>query len=102
MIEQQSSQILAIYAALLVFGAIYNALVAIAERRGWIEGYTALAVIVGVLVILAALALVDHRTALVTLGAFAAAGAPMAAGSIYRHMRTREKAQRSMIQELDE
>jgi hypothetical protein len=102
MIQPQFSQILAIYSALLLFGVIYNLLISQAEKRGWIEGYTALAVIAGVLVVIGAIALIDTTAALVALGAFTAAGAPMAAGSVFRHMRTREKAQRRMIEEINE
>lgn len=102
MIQPNFSQLLAVYAGLIAFGFAYNHLIALAARRGWIEGYAALVVIVGILVILGALALVDGASALVALGAFAAAGAPIAAGSIWRHLQAREKAQRSLIEDIDE
>lgn len=102
MIQPDSSRILAIYAALLVFGTLFNMAVGTFERRGWIEGYTWLAVVVGVAITLGAVALIDAQFALITLGAFAFSGLPMAIGSIVRHVRARERGQKAIIAEVQD
>lgn len=81
----------AIYLGLMLFGVGFNALIAWTERKGYMQGYTSLFVALGVSVTILAMTLIDLRFALATLGAFVASGAPMIAGSIWRHMRTREQ-----------
>ncbi len=88
--------ILAVYACLLFFGALYNLAVARAEGDGTLEGYTALAVALGVGVTLAGLALIDWQASLLLLGGFACSGAPMIAGSIGRHAAARRAEQRTL------
>jgi hypothetical protein len=85
-----------ILAALVLFGLLYNEIIAHFERKGYLEGYTALAVALGVLVTLGAVALVDWLAALMFLAAFCASGAPMLGGSIWRHMRARRADRESM------
>ena len=79
--------IAAIYLALLLFGIGYNYLTAQAERTGFIRGYTALFVVGGVAVTVAATAVVSLAFALITAGAFIASGTPMIVGSMIRHQR---------------
>jgi hypothetical protein len=78
---------------LLVFGTIYNLVVAWMERNGYDEGYTAIMVVVGVLVTLGGLAMVDWRAAALTVVAFACSGTPMVLGSWWRHAQARKRAQ---------
>ena len=81
----------AIYLGLLLFGVGFNALIAWTERKGYLQGYTSLFVALGVSVTILAMTLIDPSFALATLGAFVASGAPMIAGSIWRHMMERER-----------
>jgi len=76
--------------ALLGFGLAYNALVAWLERTRRDEGYTSIMVIAGSAVTIAATALLNGtEAALYTLACFAASGAPMALGSMWRHAQKR-------------
>jgi Kef-type K+ transport system membrane component KefB len=81
-----------IFLMLFFFGLAYNAFVA------WLgplkEGYTALLVVVGVLVTLLGVALIDWRAAVLVGGAFAASGTPMIIGDISRTIKAREKRER--------
>lgn len=52
-----------VYGALFVVGFLYNALVGWLERRGYDEGYTAVLVVVGVLITLAGIAVFDWGAA---------------------------------------
>jgi predicted tellurium resistance membrane protein TerC len=81
----------ALYMALLIFGIGYNALTSWAERRGYTKGYLSLFVAFGVAVTLVATVVVSWQFALITTGAFIASGLPMILGSIWRHVRDREK-----------
>lgn len=91
--QPEFSQIALVYVGLLVFGIAFNALIAWSERRKYLEGYVALAVVAGVLCTLAGVALIDFTAALLVLGAFVCSGAPMVAGSIARHVEARRKEQ---------
>ena len=78
---------------LFLFGAAYNLLVAWLEHKGYDEGYTSLLVVGGVLVTLAASALlVGWYNALLVLLCFAASGLPMILGSLARYARARRAA----------
>lgn len=80
----------AVCAALLGFGLAYNSLVAWLERTRRDEGYTSIMVIAGSAVTIAASALLNGtQAALNTLACFAASGAPMALGSMWRHAQRR-------------
>lgn len=96
-IEQQFSIILAIYLAGLIFGIGYNLLIGWAEKKRYLEGYTWLAVVVGVLATLGLTAVMDWAFALFALGSFCFTGAPMAMGAIWRHVKAREREQRAGI-----
>lgn len=80
----------AILAGLFFFGLAYNALVQVLGDRK--DGYTAFLVVAGVLVTLCGLALVSWEYALLALSLFAASGAPMILGDIYRSIQRRDKA----------
>jgi hypothetical protein len=70
----------------------YDALIGWLERRGYHEGYVSLFVVIGVAyTLLAGLWLVDLRTTLTLLAAFAASGLPMVSGSIVRHIVRRRR-----------
>ena len=92
-IRIETSQVLVIYLALIIFGIIYNQVVGWMERRKYLEGYTSLAVGLGVLVTVGAVAVFSWAYALLVLGSFCASGLPVAAGSIWRHMKAREMEQ---------
>jgi hypothetical protein len=81
----------ALYMALLLFGTGYNAITAWAERRGYTKGYLSLFVVFGVAVTLGATVVVSWQFALITTGAFICSGLPMITGSIWRHVRDRER-----------
>lgn len=81
----------ALYLGLLLFGIGFNLLVAWLERKGYLNGYTSLAVVVGVGITVAATAVISPAFALITVVAFIASGTPMIAGSIWRHVRQREQ-----------
>lgn len=91
MIEPTFSAILAGYLFLVLFGLVFNLAISEMERRGWLEGYVALAVALGVLVTLGVVSVFSWQFALIALGAFTCSGGPMIAGSIYRHVRNRER-----------
>jgi hypothetical protein len=79
--------LIAIYLALLLFGIAYNWLTAWSEKTGFIRGYTAFFVAGGVLVTLAAMAVISPAFALLTAMAFVFSGTPMIVGSMVRHKR---------------
>lgn len=95
MIRANFGLISAVYAALFVFGFVYNLVVTWLERNGYDEGYTAILVVIGSLVTLGGAAIIDWRGALVALGAFAASGFWMVAGSCWRHVRARQASQKA-------
>ncbi len=82
--------VVGVLSALVLFGAAYNRVVAMAERRGWMEGFTSLAVAVGTLITLAGAAAISWVAALIVLACFVASGLPMMAGSIWRYIEARE------------
>lgn len=96
--ELDFSLIVAVYSVLLALGCGYNALVAYAGRKGYLEGFTSLAVVVGVFATLGGVAVISWQAALLALGAFVASGLPMMAGSIGRYIRARKEAQESVRQ----
>jgi predicted tellurium resistance membrane protein TerC len=94
-IQQDFSHYLAVYFALLLFGVIYNAIIEHIERNKYIEGFTSLAVVLGVAVtVLACGFLVGWLTVgIVSLG-FAFSGLPMVIGSVVRYVRARAVSQK--------
>ena len=93
------SLILAIYLALVLFGIGFNLLIEAMERRGYLEGFVSLAVAVGVLVTLGGVAVIWWPAAVLALGAFAASGLPMVAGSIWRYIQKRENVKKLLTAE---
>ena len=85
---------------LLVFGVAYNAVVAWFKRHGYDEGYMSLLVAAGVGATLAGVAVVDWHAAVLALAAFCLSGLPMAAGSVWRHVRAREHSQNAIRREV--
>jgi len=79
-----------------MFGIIFNSLIDHMGDR--LHGYTAFAVVAGVLITLGGLALIDWRAAAIALACFAASGTPMVLGDIARTVRRRERAIR--VQQL--
>jgi hypothetical protein len=100
-IQLDFSHILVILFGLLVLGIIYNLIIARLERNGYLEGFTSLAVVGGVGMVLGGLALINWQWALISLAAFACAGLPMVVGSIGRYAQQRKEGQDSM-RRLDE
>lgn len=88
-----SWQIFGIIVALGATGVVFNRAVVWLEVKGYMEGYTSLAVALGVLVTLAGVALLDWKAALLALVAFVASGTPMIVGSIARYVKKREMGQ---------
>lgn len=75
-------------------GTVYNALVEHWGRSGYLEGYTGILVVAGTAVVLLfALPLIGARSFLQLLALFAAAGAPMTAGSMQRYASRRRQAE---------
>ncbi|MDY6877338.1 MAG: hypothetical protein SWK90_14200 [Chloroflexota bacterium] len=89
-----------VYGGLFVVGFLYNVLVGWLERRGYDEGYTAVLVVVGVLVTLAGSAVLDWTAAGKVLGGFVASGFWMIVGSWWRHVRARREGQEAQRGEV--
>lgn len=87
------SLISALIAVLVVFGIGYNAVIARAERKHYLEGFISLAVAVGVSITLGVVAIYDWRAAVTVLVGFAASGVPMIFGSIMRYIHLRHEEQ---------
>lgn len=99
----QAEALAVLYMGLLLFGCGFNRLVGTADRKGWLEGFTWFAVIIGVGVTVLAVTLATWgkcftgwQFGLMTLGAFTASGAPMAVGAVARYVGSREEDKRSM------
>ena len=81
--------------ALFGFGVVYDGLVGRWKRRGRATGYGSILVIGGTLVTLLVSVLLNGWEATIrTLACFAASGTPMAVGSMWRHCKRREGAER--------
>ena len=90
-------------AGLMVFGVVYNALVAWMERQGHTEGYVAFLVALGVAVTLLGWGLITRhwQDVLLLLCCFVASGTPMLLGSVTRYMAQRARdraAERAAVQ----
>ncbi len=89
--------------ALTLFGILYDHWVTQLETAGHDRGYMGFIVAIGVGVTLAGAAfIVGIEATAWTLLCFAASGAPMIAGSVYRHCRTRAKIKRKFEDEVRE
>jgi hypothetical protein len=80
------SKTVLVLGALLIFGVIYNAVVAWLQRKG-LGSFTALQVVLGTLVTLAGLAAWMPEAFLPALACFAASGLFMFLGSLYRWLK---------------
>ncbi len=87
-------------AFLLTFGALYNVAVGWLEGNGYAEGYVSLLVIGGVSGTLLVIAIIDWQAALLVFLAFCCSGFPMVLGSIWRHVRSRERGQDAQRREV--
>ncbi len=88
-----------------LFGVIYALFINYANKRGWLEGYTAIAVVIGTLVTLTInqiFVYVSDDSALdllLELAGFGASGAPMVANNIYEYLLRKRQ---EMLLELSE
>lgn len=91
----------AVLLALAGFGYGYNRWVARMERQGHDQGYMGFIVAFGCAVVVGGWAVItlDLAGAVVLLAAFAAAGVPMMAGSVQRHLRARSEEARALREE---
>lgn len=99
-IKLDSSTILAAYAILFTFGIIYNLIIAWLERKRYLEGFTSLAVALGVGITVIIMAAVSPVFSLLMLGAFVMSGVPMIGGGIYRYIRARAEEQAELRRTL--
>lgn len=81
----------AVLLTLTAFGVGYNALITRAGKRGWLRGFTWLAVVIGVSITLIGTWFIDARAALIASACFAASGIPVAMGAISRYVLNRER-----------
>lgn len=98
--------------SLSVFGVVYAYLIHIAKRRGYLEGYTALAVVLGtaVTIVQAIIAMVAGAVLAVEqvipvlaslFFAFAASGVPMIVGDMADHLEARRLEQAALRDKPD-
>lgn len=85
---------------LALFGLAYNQLVTWTKRRGYDEGYMSLIVTGGVAITLLGVAILDASAAALAFFAFVLTGLPMVAGSVWRHVRARERSQNAIRREV--
>lgn len=88
-----------VFLLLLIFGGLYNQLVAFLERQGYLEGYLSLIVAAGVFITLIGVSILSWEVALIILVCFIASGTPMIIGSITRYIHQRAKFQQHLIAE---
>ena len=93
--------LLAVFLGLIIFGTIYNQVVAWLEARKFAEGYMGFIVAGGVIITLLGVAIVSLPASLIALVAFFASGIPMILGSVFRYARRREQAQLDLISKVD-
>lgn len=102
----KSGQVWVVYGGLLLFGVLYAQLRNWLARRGYLEGYTALLVIGGVLITLLINTLLYHQDPLtdllLELGGFAASGTPMVINDWLDYAKARERQRLSVMQEVQE
>lgn len=100
--QPELSLVLAIiFLGLHLFGWGYNALIGIAERRGYLEGHTAYSVVLGVTVTLAPFTFFKTISPLWIYTAFVASGSPMIIGSWWRHVQARRQEQEALRHESE-
>lgn len=77
------------WVAVILFGAslLYDrGFIRRGDRAGWLEPYTALTVVTGVLYTLAGVWAVDRKAAVLAFWMFVASGTPMIAGDLERYL----------------
>ncbi len=95
-IGSHSGTILVVFGALFLFSFFYDRFVDWLQASGYDEGYTAILVVLGVIVTLIGLAIIDPEKAPTNFGAFACSGFWMVVGSWWRHVVKRRKAQEAL------
>jgi divalent metal cation (Fe/Co/Zn/Cd) transporter len=96
MIGSQSGMIWAVIFFLVAVGTIYNLFIAWVEKRGYLDGFTSLAVAGGVVFTLIGIAVIDWKAALLCLVCFVASGTPMIIGSLARYVSKREQTRKAI------
>lgn len=100
--EQQNTLIVILF-ALVVFGIVFDRYVGRIEDEDPDHGYTAIWVVFGVLITLAAMStVIGWFFVILVLAGFVASGAPMILGSIRRHLRNRRKDRIAAAADLQE
>jgi uncharacterized membrane protein len=94
------SGVIPVLLGLFIFGIGYNTLVAWLIHHGYDEGYMWVIVSIGCVATLLGLAIISPMAALLAMITFTASGLPMAAGSWWRHVRSRKAAQDSTRSEV--
>lgn len=90
-IKPEISQIIAVYLALFLFGILYDSVICFALLRKWLEGFTWVAAIFGVLVtLIGASFLIGFENGLLAGGAFSASGLIVCIGAIIRYIKARD------------
>lgn len=88
----------AVVFGLLMFGVGFNEWVGrLGEHKA---GYTALLVVVGVIVTLTGVALISWQAAAICAVAFVASGVPMIVGDIVRHVNARREAMQRQREDM--
>lgn len=98
--------------ALLVFGVAYAYFIRWAKRKGYLEGYTAYAVVLGCVVTVAGAAVAMLWSGLISGDQFApvlvalmlsyiASGTPMIVGDMVEHLEARRNEQDSILEASD-
>lgn len=90
--REESGRLLGAIGVLFGLGVIYNLAVDWLGRNGYVEGYASILVVGGTAVVLIfALPLIGLKAFVQLLALFAAAGAPMAMGSMQRYASKRRQ-----------
>lgn len=97
-----TSGIITVYIGLILVGIIYAILIYLISEKGYLEGYTSLAVVGGVLVTLAGVYFIFPLAAAYTLGAFVCTGTPMIIGDWLKNVRRRAKEQERIRAEAND
>lgn len=94
--------IIPVYIGLILVGIIYAILIYWVSEKGYLEGYTSLAVVGGVLITLAGVYFIFPLAVAYTLGAFFCTGTPMIVGDWLKNVRRRAKEQERIRAEAND
>ncbi len=87
-----------VFSGLFVLSLLYDRLVIRrGERHGWLEPYTALTVVAGVLYTLAGVWAVDRKAAILAFWAFVCSGTPMIIGDLERYLERVQNGDRILV-----